>query len=256
MSESSWQLESGCAVFAAQPLSAELDLSDPSEGVEQLCVDRAPLPDARLLGFECFTGVQASCSALRGSLQECVIRGDSVLASYGETADYPNEVEAAWRATVDAPEPGFLAQLDLILSVHTSRLDSLPALVVRSVLRAAEVFQLVDGEQWVLKPVEAEFSLLPPDVPGCLVFRPAGGGPRYVEMVHPADHVDDEIRIDAGAGLVDVRHRVFVGSLEKGVILRSRIRGAWTAPDCELRQIVAAYESFCTAQPPLGNCPP
>ena len=45
-------------------------------------------------------------------------------------------------------------------------------------------------------------------------------------MVHPADFAGSELtQAEAPGGQVAIRHRLFVQRLEKGVLLRARVRG-------------------------------
>ena len=159
---------------------------------------------------------------------DCIVRGTTLSAAYGETSDHPVRVDAAWRVLPPLPEQGFFAAVDLTLSVHTSLLDSRPALVARSRLVAGEVLRLTGADTGVFDPVSflggASPVCLPEGGPSCLVFRPLGDGPSYIEMVHPADFQHDELLgSPKDHRKISVSHRLFAERLEKGVPLHPEV---------------------------------
>ena len=83
-------------------------------------------------------------------------------------------------------------------------------------------------------------------------------GRYYAEMVRPGDCVRRQLDAPVGSPSAprgtSIRHVFFGCDLEKGVVLRGRIRGRWIdspigPPDDELRR---SYESFLSEPPPLG----
>ncbi len=253
MSDSIWHLDAAQAGLANSCLEARLDPAVPADGLTHTCVGGAVWPSASVLGFEWGPGEPIA----RDTLQECVIRGQDLMASYGETPEKPIRVEATWRYVPVAPGCGMLAAVELILTVCTSVLDSRPALFARSRMAAGEVFRLVDVSEGRFSPVDlpqASAATASQESPACLVFRPEGKNTSYVEMVHPADFFGDEMGCPTGAeASVDVRHALFARPLEKGVILRSRVRGMWVARDGDLAASVEGYRSFAVSEPPLGS---
>jgi len=72
-------------------------------------------------------------------------------------------------------------------------------------------------------------------------------------MVHPADFSGSELTEDDSAGgHVAIRHRLFVQRLEKGVLLRARVRGLLLAREADVELAAATYRSFAGLGPPLG----
>ncbi len=106
------------------------------------------------------------------------------------------------------------------------------------------------GEPLPLPP-SAPLRLSPADGPGCVLWRLPGEELSYVEMISPGDFHDDEAALDAAAHGSRLRHRLFPQSLEKGVLLRARVRGAFLprADDCS--RAAACYAAFAVAEPPL-----
>ncbi len=123
--------------------------------------------------------------------------------------------------------------VDLVVSMRTELLESQPRLAVHSRLPAGEVLELADG---------------------CWLFRFPRHEISYAEMVHPADFQGSELDYVAERDrAVEVRHRLFVEHLEKGVILRARVRGALLRRHDDAALAAAVYAAFASADPPLGS---
>jgi len=72
-------------------------------------------------------------------------------------------------------------------------------------------------------------------------------------MVHPLDCPDDQIRCPAEGAPFELTHRLFARPLEKGVILRSRVRGLWVTRDRDVSVAAESYRRFAVSEPPLGG---
>jgi hypothetical protein len=89
---------------------------------------------------------------------------------------------------------------------------------------------------------------------GCLLFRLPGGELSYAEMVHAADFQHDELSWeDRPHGVLRIAHRLFRTSLEKGVILRARVRGVFLPRQNDAAIAAECYAAFVAADPPLGT---
>jgi hypothetical protein len=88
-----------------------------------------------------------------------------------------------------------------------------------------------------------------------LLRLPDGQG-SYVEMVHPLDFGRTEI---CGVGVTEsgearlwsFKHTLFAETLEKGVILRSRVLGAFVGREADEEQAASLYREFANSEPPL-----
>jgi hypothetical protein len=85
-----------------------------------------------------------------------------------------------------------------------------------------------------------------PDQSGC-----------YLEMVHPHD-ISRRI-VQTGSrephfpgSVLGVRYGLFGHDLEKGVIVRGRLRGLWISPESTIEAHREAYQDFLKQPPPLG----
>jgi hypothetical protein len=72
-------------------------------------------------------------------------------------------------------------------------------------------------------------------------------------MVHPADFHRDEVHALTPEGRVRIEHHLFAQALEKGVLLRARVRGVFLARDGDLQLAAEVYRAFAAAEPPLGT---
>ena len=97
-------------------------------------------------------------------------------------------------------------------------------------------------------------SIGPESGAGCLLFRLPDVDLSYVEMVHPADFQHDELSPGRpGGGALRIAHRLFRTSLEKGVILRARVRGVFVNRRDDAEAAAECYAAFAAADPPLGT---
>jgi hypothetical protein len=91
------------------------------------------------------------------------------------------------------------------------------------------------------------------------VSSPWGGETeRYLEMVHPQDvarriTITEKGRTPSEGGVVAIRYGLFGHDLEKGVVLRGRLRGAWIPPDPANEPGHEAYQRFLARPLPLGR---
>ena len=247
-----WQLDRHHARLELDPLEGTIDLSRPGEGLGALRLQSGRLADARLLGI----AIPSLSAGDADSVVECYVRGTDLVAVYRESEHWPVQVEARWRAGSRSTPDGPLTTVELAVSVHTALLDSRPELSVQSVLPTEGVRRLVDQStaRFELLDPHGPASIHPGDGPGCLLFRLPESTLSYVEMVHPADFLEDHLEGGVGSGpTVLVRHRLFGGRLEKGVILRARVCGAFLPRDGDLQSAAACFAGFAATELPLGT---
>ncbi|NIP86099.1 MAG: hypothetical protein GTO03_11250, partial [Planctomycetales bacterium] len=122
-------------------------------------------------------------------------------------------------------------------------------------LTAGEVWRLGrdDAEDFQrLALAEPATSCGPETGPGCFLFRPADADFSYVEMIHPTDFSSAQLSGGAGGGeLAELRHVVIRRWMEKGVIVRARLRGAFVDRKDDTHRARRIYRDFCAAQIPL-----
>ncbi len=252
MTVPAWQLDRQRARLQLARLQGAIDLSRPGEGLAALRFDRNRLGEARLLGI----AIPSFRAGDTESIIECHVRGTDLVAAYRESRDWPVRVEARWRAGSPSTPKEAQATVELAVSVHTDLLDCRPELSVRSALVTEGVWRLLDesAARFELLDRDRPFRIHPDGGPGCLLFRLPESALSYLEMVHPADFLEDHVEGDRESGAsISVRHRLFAGRLEKGVILRARVCGAFLPRDGDMRIAAESYARFAAAELPLGT---
>jgi len=246
-----WKIDRRRARLQLDHLVAVIDLAEPARGLVGLRVGNASFDKAALLGVE----AAPSAAGQGESICKCRARGASLTAAYRGSEDWPIEVEATWRAEGPSASHAPLATLALVVSVETEVLDARPELTVASVLPTTDVLRLVDVRAARFESVggEAPWVIEPSGGPGCLLFRFPQSEVSYAEMVHPSDFFDSQVHGGTGPGpTLCLRHRLFGGALEKGVILRARVCGFFLPRDGDAGMAGECYARFAAAEPPLG----
>jgi len=223
MNSATWRLQGPLAHLEGAAVSATLELAQPWLGLQVPDCDRAQ-----------FLGVGLNAVGEKRSSRpideyDAYVRGHDLVVTYEQTTDRPIRTTLYWRALPD--EVSADIALELVVSVQTSLLESRPALEVRSVAPAAELAPDYDQGD------------------ACLLRLP-GGKRSYFEALHPSAYA--ESNVEAGTAGVELRHRVFFPEdLEKGVILRARLR-ALLLPRAGDSEAAARYhQSFLASPPPL-----
>lgn len=253
MSQAVWQLQQDAASLSAAHLQATLQLRRPGDGLVDVKLGDVALAQNRFLGID----VPRAEAASGPNPADCYVRGSALVVYYGGNAEWLVEVDAMWRGLTPAASSGWLAAIELVVSVRTALLDSRPQLFVGGAISAEENWRLTDlaGPRWEAVGLSPGGSgAVWGSTPGCFLFRWRQRDLSYVEMVHPADFCRDELARDPGdAGRVFVTHRLFSPPLEKGVLLRGRVRGI-LIPGANDRAIAAeAYAQFAAEEPLLGS---
>lgn len=248
-----WQLRERTAVLQSGGLLAEIISLRPSDGMVNIVVAGRRLAEARLLGI----AVDPDHQRPIAGPSEVHIRGADLVVACEEPGQWPLHVDAVWRAVAATTCGEFLAGVDLIVSVRTHVLDAHPNLTVESIVPASEVLRVTAGQS-MRAPIEPLSSLPtimgPESGGGCLLFRLPNVELTYVEMVHPVDFQYDELsRSESGGDSLRLAHRLFRTDLEKGVLLRARLRGIFVNRHNDAQVAATCCASFATSEPPLST---
>lgn len=256
MPHSAWQVESQRAALHGHTLAAILELTRPGLGLHQIQVGAASLRDCHLLGVQWGEGGAGASRALSDSY----VRGGDLIATYTEEPQRPYAPQVYWRAigSADSQSAGAdrpATQLELLVSVQTRLLDAQPEMTATSRLSAVEVLHLVDTEEGRFSNVDpgrSEVSIQPQDGTGCLLLRLAGGQLSYVQMVHPLDFIQGRLSVVAAADSALLTHTLIDCRMEKGVIIRTRVRGCFVDRANDTSAAVSLYEAFADSALPLS----
>lgn len=259
-----WQQQGEQAQLVCGPWQARLDASRPAAGLRHVSYQGVPLGESTFLGVD----LEVSDRAVIG---ECYQRGGDFIVRYPQTKTRPFAVEAYWRAGWFEYDGQSYPRIDLVVSVETSLLDSRPRLSAVSNLMLDAGALVYRGE-------------------GCMLARLGGAaglqaagfeyqdGVCYAEICHPGDSIsmlievpgretpgretpgreapDCGMRGEAQAALASRRPvrcltRLFGQPLEKGVILRSRLRGLFIPWQRSEEIARAALAELAGSPPPL-----
>jgi hypothetical protein len=263
MSQNSWTIAGQSALADLGGLALRVDLTHPAAGVAVTLAGQGHAPPMQLLGVRLPSHLPGDSTALG----DAYARGGDLVATYLPTPQRPLRVQVYWRLAAGdwgrvparresplhverqiGPQPGLI--LDCLVSVQTSLLESASRLAVHSHLPPGEVLRPGRGAGDALQPLPVGRSeLRRADGPGWVLLRPDGAGVSYAEMIHPDDFTFDDLAPDDGG--LRLVHRLFGGELEKGVILRARLRGAILPREADGQSARAAYEDLLRAPPPL-----
>ncbi len=244
-----WQLEAGRATLALDGFFGEIDLSRTEAGLRVVLAESSVVVGG-LLGVEFPAGFDPG----RPHGIDARTRGPDLLATWGAVPETPVQMDAMWRAVPPGANDRFLAAVDLVVSVRTELFDVEPRLVVQSIVAGIEAVRIAaDGQSRALRPGQDVLVRAPGAGATCLLIRTAIEGLSYAEMVHPADIHESLWRAGADQGGSSlVRHGLFCERLERGVILRARMRGVLLPRNGDASVAAACYAAFAAADPPLG----
>ncbi|HEV3006706.1 MAG TPA: hypothetical protein VGX78_19705 [Pirellulales bacterium] len=232
MPDVAWRLDAQFAALHCGPLSASADLGMPSQGLTRVHWHAQPLVGCQLLGVE----VDSLAAQTAGTLADRYQRSGDLVATYEQTAARPFRVQVYWRAVLPHAEHA-LPTIDLQVSVQTSLLDCRAAITTASLLADCESCDVLG-------------SKCDNQGPFARLFRPAGLEVSYAEMIHPSDFRGVE-----SATLADrcqwCRTKLFGRALEKGIILRARVRGVFVPRPNDVARATAAFDDFSRQPPPL-----
>lgn len=221
-----WRLENERAIISQGPLGGEVRLARPALGISLTFLPSRP--GWRLLGV---AGADL-CEENAAPPAEAYERGGDLVLTYAETAARPLRVQIYWRVLEDLPAGA--AGFDLQVSVQTGLLDADSALWSETSAPALHAARLADAAA------------------DCWLFRGADSQHSYAEMIHPAD--DRGCSLSRGENAADgwlLRHRLFGERLEKGVIMRARLRGLLLPRQDDEKAANVACETFVAEQLPL-----
>jgi len=214
-----WQLTANTAKLRTSQLNAQLDLRNPLQGLHHLSYGSTALEGSVL-------GVTTSDNSVgeNANVEEAFVRGNDLVATYRTGGDRRFSLQVYWTVT---PHENGVVVIDTLLSLETSLLESFPRVIMKSELPGTKILQLQDSRNdLVLRSVDKNWS--------------------YAEMSHPED--PGNLQIDEKG----VIQRTLGGAfLEKGVIRRLRLRGAFLPQDNDLQLASECQAELATETPPL-----
>ena len=246
-----WTITGQQAHLQTLDLSGTIDLSTPGTGLHQLCLADHRLAHMQLLGI-----ARDGCTIEAFPLQAPYARDNSLIICYGDREDPSHQLQLQWRCI--PPEPGlFMGGLELILSFETPSQINLPKWTTMTQVSQRDILLAVnDSEQpWISlnENPEVHESTLSALGNGTrmILCRFPEQQVSYVEMTHPAEP-SLAILPSTEQATTLWGSRTPDRPLEKGVILRRRVRGMFLPLEKDTVLAGTAYAQFQALAPPLN----
>ncbi len=216
-----WSIDGDCAQLSLPGLNAQVDSLSPRHGLSKISVRGAAWNEAHLLG------VSGAVLKAAGSRVEWYARENELVAAYETGAPHSARIDLRWQAVAGISGDPWFARIDFVISVRTDRLDWRHDVSAESDIHGA--------------------AKLP-----CSSFALTKW--EYAEFIHPADLRKDEPANERKFRMACRLHRRLfqTETLEKGVILRARLRGLFFPVGVEPAVMEACYGEFIASDPPLG----
>jgi len=164
---------------------------------------------------------------------ESYVRGSDLVSTYSQTDSRPVRVQAYWHLAELAQLPRYddARLIELQVSINTSLLDLRPTLdVVTQTATPAERLSFGEAAAWLIRFADSAYT--------------------YIEIPHPRDCARTAFA-PAADGRSTLRHTLFGRKLEKGVIMRGRVRGALVPRNSDVAAAEALVDDLLHAAPPL-----
>jgi hypothetical protein len=233
MPDVAWRLDARFANLSCGPLAAGVDLFTPCLGLTGLRWCERPLAGWQILGVE----IESLDGLAAGTLVEKYVRGGDLVATYEPTPARPFGVQIYWRAALSQLDGQALPVVTLQVSVQTKLPDCQPALTTAGLLPECESVELGDALARANAPVRR-------------LFRPSKCNVSYAQSVDHEGLERNEFTTFSD-GTWRLATRLFGGAMEKGVILRTSVRGVFLPRNDDELLAALAFEDFAKQPPPL-----
>lgn len=246
MQGSIWEVDHPVARLCRGELQARVNVLTPECGLDSLLV--AGVLHRGSIQRVVFT---ADETGDRAKLSDLYVRGTDLIANYTQAKRQPFRAKVYWRSLSTDDNPTAQAVIDVMVSLETHLLESRPRVTIEAAVPVREVFAL-DGRP--LKPA-ATMRLAAPlhnamDRPQGCVLRLADVDRSVAPLVRPDDACEVTAQWDT-EGWLRVVHQLSCDPLEKGVILRARVRSVWGCGDVALADACAWYDALVREKLPL-----
>ena len=249
MHHSVWTLEGHRASWRSERGSGFVDADRPDWGVLDLRVEDQALD--RLRFFQ--VGPVHPNEPWQPS--ELYIRDRDLIATYRETEQRPFSWQIYWRLLA-VDDPAIILAMELQAAVKTDRLDSRPALATWTTVESEESYRQTDPQDKESSG-NTEFHPLPTAAPSFdlgtndtyFVHRLTQVPYSLIELFPAGDSSLPQGK--SGNGRIEVRYPLIGSELEKGVILKARMRALLVDRDRDLEIAASANRDFRAARLPL-----
>lgn len=231
-----WVLEDYCALLRENSLAGRIDVVHPDLGLQNVQVNECSL-HGQLLNVQRGSDGPNSWPL---AVAETYVRGDDLIATYRPVEDWPYSPQIYWRTGALDRAEGLFGSLSLLVSVQTHLLDTHPKIDVLSRLATTEILQIAaDPDTSIPARSITEDCEIPSSMGVCGLVRRLKDVPiSYAEFMPASDFQLVRVERDA-QGFCSIRWTLFADFLEKGVIRKARLQGAFLPRENDL-QLAAA----------------
>jgi hypothetical protein len=246
-----WELEREVGLLKGGGLAGRVDVSRPELGFGDVRVG------ARSLGGRWFCVKRDADTPLLEAVfpqdkplwplavAEAYVRGADLVASYQPATDWPFAPQIYWRAGALDEVDGVVDSLSLLVSVQTHLLDTYPRIAVDSIFATAEAIHLTAGGGGCTQTtnLQREATFRPTKEIDCVVWRLTDAPFSYAEFMPASDFREFRWRHDE-SGNCRGQWELFAEFLEKGVIRRARLHGAFVRRENDLEIAAACCDAI------------
>ncbi len=282
---SPWKLSGGVAKLAAGNFSAAVTVDRPGLGIHEIAWAGQPLGVIR--NWLAFKEVGPGPADRQREIEDVYVRGRDLVAVYAESKQHPLRYVVYWRSLGEADLCGAAGGLDVVVSVQTSVLDAKPAVFLSSQYGVERGWTNTppqrrwnpiafetrtdrpDREHLVASGLErnAQAVASPDDT---FLFDLAQAPWSCGEMIHPSDRIASDANVIDFPGVPPLgadstqwdpetenlrvamsSHHVLGVQLEKGVLVRARLRGVLARREGAREVVAACRNAFEQAELPL-----
>jgi hypothetical protein len=242
-----WSLRDNVAKLSCGKLSGCVDVSRPNAGLHDVTFDGAHIAIDFLRAYRSDAGAEKPWPL---SAAESYVRGNDLVASYLAIDDWPFSPQLYWRVNSLCAVRGVLASVSLLVSVQTHLLDTVPQIVVTSLVPNEELLLLgVSGTQPRAARIDSSQIIPATNRDCCIISRFRGVPLSYIEIMPAGDF--HAISFRAGEAGMAFEWRLFAEFLEKGVIRRARIHTAIVPRDNDIEIAAACCKAIDGLELPL-----
>lgn len=289
MNESPWKLDGAAATLAAGEFTAQVAVDQPGRGVHDIAWAGKPIEMAR--SWLALREASPRPWERIGEIEDVYIRGRDLVAVYAETEAHPLRYIVYWRALEEDQLRGAAAGVDVVVSVQTSVLDIKSTAYVSSQFGVDEAWASAPPDrQWrqiaaetrrerpgdrhdrdeLLAAAQQRIASATASRDDTFLFHLAGGMWSCGEMIHPRDRMTSYADVFQFPGVPPLgmnpadwnsdgemlraatsNHSILGLRMEKGVLLRARLRAVLARRENAKEVVAACREAFEHAELPL-----
>ena len=254
-----WHSSGELRVWRSGNFSATVDLSQPGLGLQAIQIGDDSVLMLRPLQLTVGRSDKGQSdrggkpASERAMLREAYVRHNDLVAAFTESTAHQFAPQVYWRM-MNSASGGRIASLEVMVSVQTTALETTTAMQVATDIGPGEIVRCEPDQDGRISNALVLDTSVPYEssTPAVVLFRPAGVGWSYAEMVYATDFRNFHLApLDNEPDWNRVTWALFTEHLEKGVIRRGRMRAVWLPRENDQELLQAEYFDFINGPLPL-----